>query len=69
MTFKMNIMKTCTRGENMPYVKCHECQNDVHFRPLNAKEFIEKYVEGNEPIYCFSCFTKRYPKEEDKQKK
>lgn len=43
----------------MAYVACHDCKQMVHFKPVNVEEFLYRYVEKNEPIYCFACFKKR----------
>jgi hypothetical protein len=43
----------------MPYVKCHDCRKMVHFKPVNLVEFNKRFVDGNEPIYCVTCFKKR----------
>lgn len=43
----------------MAYVKCHDCQTMVHFKPVDIVDFDKKFVQGNEPIYCLSCYKKR----------
>ncbi len=43
----------------MAYVKCHDCGQMVHFKPIDVIEFHKKYVKNNEPIYCSKCFKNR----------
>lgn len=50
-------------GIKMPYVQCKDCKTMVHFKPIDIKEFNKRFVEGNEPVYCFKCFRKREEKE------
>lgn len=46
----------------MAYVKCHDCKTMVHFKPVDIVDFDKKFVQGNEPIYCLSCYKKREEK-------
>ena len=43
----------------MAYVECHDCNTIVHFKPVNLNRFNERFIDGNEPIYCINCFRKR----------
>lgn len=43
----------------MTYVKCSSCSVTVHFRPIDVKEFNRRFVDGDEPVYCFNCFKKK----------
>ena len=48
------------RGDKtMTYVKCTSCNIGIHFNPIDFEEFRKRFVDGNEPIYCFECFKER----------
>lgn len=50
-------------GEYMACIQCHDCKIDIHFTPIDVVEFTKRFVDGNEPVYCVSCWKKRESKE------
>lgn len=42
----------------MAYVSCTGCKTMVHFQEKSTTEFFARFIDGNEPIYCYSCWKK-----------
>ena len=40
----------------MAYVKCEVCKEIIHVKPVDEIEFHDKFIKGNELIYCLDCF-------------
>jgi hypothetical protein len=48
----------------VPFVNCHSCKTLMHVHPIDDEDFNKRYVEGDEPIYCRTCWKEKLNTEE-----